>query len=140
MPQEAAATEWLANLSIGAIVVAAFVLTVVRVVLVASARPQMRWLAELIESVVIAGVMVFLLIRPFGAQAFYIPSESMEPTLLGHDAGLSRTGIFYPDTQHDHLFVNKLAYRFHEPARGDIVVFRAPRAADYEGGFRHETP
>jgi signal peptidase I len=86
----------------------------------------------------VAGIVVFLLIRPFCAQAFYIPSESMEPTLNGHDEGLSKTGLTYPDTAHDHLFVNKMIYRLHEPERGDIVVFRAPKAADFEGGFQHE--
>jgi len=43
-------------------------------------------------------------------QAFKIPSGSMIPTLV----------------QGDKLFVNKFIYRFHEPERWDIVVFKYP--------------
>lgn len=48
-----------------------------------------------------------LLIKTFLLQAFYIPSESMVPTL--------KIG--------DRVLVNKLVYRIHEPRRGDIIVF-----------------
>jgi signal peptidase I len=58
----------------------------------------------------------------------------MENTLLGHDAGRidNVTGEPHPDTIHDHIFVNKLVYRYSEPQRGDIIVFRAPKEADAE--------
>jgi signal peptidase I len=131
-------SESLANLSIGIVVLAALVLTAFRVILVGSKRPAARGAAEMVESLVIAGIFVFMIIRPFCAQAYYIPSESMEPTLHGHEAGPSPTGETYTDAVHDHLFVNKMVYRFHEPERGDIVVFRAPKAADLEGGFQNE--
>src|SRR5690606_15669456 len=52
---------------------------------------------------------VAILVRTFVLQAFYIPSGSMEDTLL---AG-------------DRVLVNKLVYHFREPARGEVVVFRA---------------
>jgi signal peptidase I len=68
---------------------------------------------ELLDSGLIAFVLVFMLIRPFVVQAFYIPSESMEPTLLKHDR--SR--------------VNKFIYRLNDPQRGDIIVFEAPPQA-----------
>jgi len=64
-----------------------------------------RWITELIVIVVIV-----LLIRAFVAQAYNIPSGSMKPTLL--------VGDF--------ILVNKLVYRFSEPQRGDIVVFKYP--------------
>lgn len=64
-----------------------------------------RWITELIVI-----VMVVLLIRAFVAQAYNIPSGSMKPTLL--------VGDF--------ILVNKLVYRFSEPQRGDIVVFKYP--------------
>ena len=64
-----------------------------------------RWITELIVV-----VMVVLLIRAFVAQAYNIPSGSMKPTLL--------VGDF--------ILVNKLVYRFSEPQRGDIVVFKYP--------------
>jgi signal peptidase I len=55
------------------------------------------------------------------AKPYRIPSPSMEPTL--HCAKpvsgcLSRMA--------DRVLVNRLVYRFHEPRRGDIVVFKAP--------------
>jgi signal peptidase I len=64
-----------------------------------------RWITELIVIVIIV-----LLIRAFVAQAYNIPSGSMKPTLL--------VGDF--------ILVNKLVYRFSEPQRGDIVVFKYP--------------
>jgi signal peptidase I len=51
-----------------------------------------------------------LLIKTFLVQAFYIPSESMEPTL---DVG-------------DRVLVNKVVYHLHPPRSGDIVVFEEP--------------
>ncbi|MCS6775956.1 MAG: signal peptidase I [Chloroherpetonaceae bacterium] len=151
---ETGATEFLANLSAGMVVTIAFVLTIARVILVRPAlslasadrngavelSPFARGLAELLESFIIAGVLVFLIIRPFFVQAFYIPSESMEPTLLGHNAGPSPSGEVHAETVHDHIFVNKLIYRFREPQHGDIIVFRAPRNADMEAINRGREP
>jgi signal peptidase I len=131
-PQEVGVTEVLANLSIGYIVLAALVLTVLRLALVSNRTAAARSVAELIESLIIAGVLVFLIIRPFFLQAFYIPSESMERTLMGHNQGYSQTGKQYDDTIHDHIFVNKLTYRFGGPSPGDIIVFKAPKEADME--------
>src|SRR2546423_1457790 len=115
-PQEIGAQEFLANLSVGYVVMAAFVLTVIRLALVPTRSPIARSVAELVESLIIAGVLVFLVIRPFFLQAFFIPSESMEPTLLGHDSDRpSPTGANYTDTVHDHIFVDKLSYRLRDP-------------------------
>src|SRR5688500_15551677 len=72
-----------------------------------------RALGEILESFVIAVVIVFLVVRPFMVQAFYIPSRSMTPTL---------------DVS-DRIIVNKLSYRLRHPTRHDVVVFRAPREA-----------
>ncbi|NLI01170.1 MAG: signal peptidase I [Chthonomonadales bacterium] len=131
-PQEVGVTEYLANLSTTTIVIVAAVLTVVRAALVPIRHGLARAVAELAESLIVAGVLVFLIIRPFFLQAFYIPTESMEPTLCGHDRGVSRTGVTYSDTCHDHIFVNKLIYRLGDPSRGDIIVFRAEKKADAE--------
>ncbi len=133
--------EIFASLSVGMITLIALVLTMLRIMLLSfkaprpgktdDHHPMARGTAEILESLIIAGILVFLIIRPFFVQAFFIPSESMEPTLLGHDAGI-KGDINHNDTVHDHIFVNKLVYRYSEPQRGDIIVFRAPARADAE--------
>lgn len=66
-------------------------------------------LTEVLQSVGIA-VLLAVIIRVFLFQPFYIPSGSMEPTLI----------------QGDRIIVNKLTYRINEPKRGDIMVFKYP--------------
>jgi signal peptidase I len=63
-----------------------------------------------VETAKTIGLSVFFAFgfRTFIAQAFYIPSGSMLPTLQIDDK----------------LIVDKLSYRFSDPARGDIVVFQ----------------
>ncbi len=137
--QEVGAGELLANLSLGYIVLATFVLTAIRLILVPNHGSFARSVSELTESLILAGVLVFLVIRPFLLQAFFIPTESMEPTLQGHEKGFNaRTGQNYPNTVHDHIFVNKLIYRFRDPNRGEIIVFKAPKDADIDGGYKNE--
>jgi signal peptidase I len=72
-------------------------------------RPRLRLAAHLAAFVVPAFV-VAVLVKVFVAQAYYIPSTSMEPQL---DVG-------------DRVLVSRLAYRLHEPHRGDVVVFDEP--------------
>ena len=50
---------------------------------------------------------MFGIVRPFVAETFSIPSESMSPTLQPGDQ----------------VLVGKLAYRFTEPQRGDLAAF-----------------
>lgn len=73
----------------------------------------MRFANEFLDAVIYAGVFVFLIIRPFGVQAFRIPSASMLETLQ----------------LNDFIVANKLVYRYSEPAPGEIVVFRPPAYA-----------
>ena len=56
-----------------------------------------------------------LLVKTFLAQAFFIPSGSMEQTLHG-----------CPGCTGDRVLVNKVPYWFGEPEPGDIVVFEGP--------------
>lgn len=69
-------------------------------------------LRTVVEWLVIAGgaLLVALVIKTFLLQAFYIPSESMTPTLKVNDR----------------VLVNKLSYDLHPIHRGDIVVFKNP--------------
>ena len=143
------ASELLANLKLEHIVLIALTLTILRFILL-MIRPKQgekpsgshawaRGIAEMLESFIIAGVLVFLIIRPFFVQAFYIPSESMESTLMGHDAGSnSETGSSHEDTIHDHIFVNKTIFRFSDPQHEDIIVFKAPARADQESLNKNE--
>jgi signal peptidase I len=59
------------------------------------------------------------------AKPYRIPSSSMEPTL--HCA---RPGTWCRGRFDDRVVANRLAYRFADPKRGQIVVFEAPPAAD----------
>lgn len=68
-----------------------------------------------LEWVVLVGaaLVIALLVKTFLFQAFFIPSESMVPTL--------QVG--------DRVLVNKLSDDFGGVHRGDVVVFEAPPAA-----------
>jgi signal peptidase I len=70
-----------------------------------SVRSAVEWVV-----IVVAALVAALLIKTFLLQAFYIPSDSMNPTLV----------------QRDRVLVNKLSYHFHDVHRGDIVVFERP--------------
>jgi len=98
--------------------------------------PMRPFMVELLDSGLIAFALVFLLIRPFVVQSFYIPSGSMEPTLMGppkaeYSASLmgQHPMISYQATGGDHILVNKFIYRINPPERGDIIVFDAPPQA-----------
>lgn len=59
---------------------------------------------------IIVALVVAVLIKTFLVQAFFIPSASMRDTLL----------------EGDRVMVNKLSFRFGEPARGNVIVFDSP--------------
>jgi signal peptidase I len=108
--------DQLANVSPVWVVAIVTAFTLVRIALAKVKDPWARTISETCDTVNFVLILAFLLIRPFVAQAFYIPSESMEDTLLVHDR----------------LVVNKFTYRFNPPHHGDVVVFEAP--PDATGG------
>ncbi len=71
-------------------------------------RNAVEWLVVIVGAVGLAVVVNTLLL-----QAFYIPSPSMEPTLV----------------RNDRILVNKLGNHFGDPSRGEIVVFHRPDGA-----------
>ena len=71
-------------------------------------RQGLEWVV-----LVVCSLAVALLVRAFLIQAFYIPSESMLPTLH----------------KDDRVLVNKLSYKLHDVNRGDVIVFEAPPGA-----------
>ncbi|HEY3396818.1 MAG TPA: signal peptidase I [Armatimonadota bacterium] len=77
-------------------------------------RQQRGGILEIVDSLLVAVLLVFLILRPFVVQAFFIPSGSMIPSL----------------EINDRILVNKFIYFLREPQRGDIVVFVSPRNAD----------
>jgi len=61
------------------------------------------------EPLLIAAVLA-ILIRSFVLGPYKIPTGSMRPTFL----------------EGDRIFVDKVSYRFREPERGDVIVFKYP--------------
>jgi signal peptidase I len=83
-----------------------------------NATPQDSWWVEILK---ILGLSVALAlgIRTFAVEPRFIPTGSMEPTLMVDDR----------------LFVEKVTYWFASPARGDIIVFSAPDALQQRDAF-----
>lgn len=77
-----------------------------------SARSIIEWVAVIVGALVVA-----LVVKTFLIQAFYIPSESMIPTL---EVG-------------DRVLVNKLSYEFGDLDRGDVIVFDRPGGPGADG-------
>lgn len=75
-------------------------------------RPVRRTRGLLRETIIIlvSALVISLVVKTFLAQAFYIPSASMENTLV----------------EGDRVLVSKLTPRFVALDRGDIVVFKDP--------------
>lgn len=69
---------------------------------------------------VATAMVMAVVVKTFFLQAFYIPSESMEPTMLVDDK----------------ILVQKVSYWGGEPKRGDIVVFDDPGGWLGEGDSR----
>lgn len=72
----------------------------------------MRFLRDTLETLLLAAVL-FVAVR-LTLQNTRVDGHSMEPTL--HNA--------------QYLMVNKVIYRFADPQRGDIIVFRSPQDGD----------
>ncbi len=68
------------------------------------------FLWELARIIIIAFV-IMIGFRFFVAEPFIVSGSSMVPNF--HDR--------------EYLVVNKMSYRFHEPQRGDVIVFRYPK-------------
>ncbi len=85
--------------------------------------PGLRKIVDWSFTLVIALAFV-LVFEAEVAKPFRIPSSSMEPTLHCAKPGAWCEGRFS-----DRVIVNRLAYRFGSPKRGQIVVFDAPAAA-----------
>ncbi len=74
-----------------------------------SSRRRTHWLFEVVLVIVVA-LAVSAVVRAFVAQAYYIPSGSMEQTLA----------------ENDWIVVSKLSTRLGTVSRGEVVVFADP--------------
>lgn len=83
-----------------------------------SARTRSPGLPLLVELplLLLVALVLTLLVKTNLAQAFYIPSPSMEPQL----------------EEGDRVIVSRTAYRLHDVHRGDIVVFPSPAVVPEE--------
>ena len=64
-----------------------------------------------ISKVVVLSLAIILPVRYFLIQPFYVKGASMEPNF--HDS--------------EYLIIDELSYRFTEPVRGQVIVFRYPK-------------
>jgi signal peptidase I len=87
------------------------------------ARAKRRQLPVWQESIllVITAMVMAVIVKTFFLQAFYIPSESMEPTMLVNDK----------------ILVQKVSYWTGDVKRGDVVVFDDPGGWLGEEDSRH---
>jgi len=61
--------------------------------------------------IVIISLAIIIPIRYFLFQPFFVRGASMEPNF----------------EDGEYLIVNEISYRFHEPGRGDVIIFRYPK-------------
>lgn len=65
------------------------------------------FIVEVGKIIILAGITIFL-VRYFLFKPFYVKGASMEPN-------------FRPQ---EYLIIDELTYRFHEPERGEVIVFK----------------
>jgi signal peptidase I len=65
---------------------------------------------ELLQVVIVA-LAIIIPVRYFFIKPFYVKGASMEPSFFDHE----------------YLVIDEISYRFKEPVRGDIIVFRYPK-------------
>lgn len=73
-------------------------------------RPPKSLVRQYLEAVGVAAILAALVIA-FVAQSFLVEGASMRPSL----------------TDGERVLVDKITYRFREPMRGEVVVFRYPK-------------
>ena len=77
-------------------------------------RAAIREIMEWVRSIVLA-IIIAVVIRLFLFEVFLVEGSSMYPTLHNHER----------------LIVNKATYSFHEPEKGDIIVFSYSPQRDF---------
>ncbi|MFT7617427.1 MAG: signal peptidase I [Planctomycetota bacterium] len=78
----------------------------------ANSTPKGFW-RENVEALTFAVIMA-LVIKQFAFEAYKVPTQSMEPTIIGREFGGSR------------LIANKFTYMLRDPARWEVMIFHYP--------------
>ncbi|HEX9664397.1 MAG TPA: signal peptidase I [Patescibacteria group bacterium] len=73
-------------------------------------KSSAEFILELVKIVIIS-LAIIIPVRYFLIQPFYVKGASMEPNFFDHE----------------YLVIDEISYRFKEPQRGEIVVFKYPR-------------
>lgn len=79
------------------------------------AKQLIEFVMDILETIVFIGSL-FIVIYLFILQPNQVKGASMDPTFA--------TG--------DYIFTSKITYKFRQPQRGDIIVFRSPKNPDIE--------
>jgi len=61
--------------------------------------------------VVLISLAIILPVRLFLVQPFYVEGASMEPNFF----------------QNEYLIIDEISYRFNEPQRGEVIIFKSPQ-------------
>ncbi len=83
-------------------------------------RPSLGFWRDNIESLTVA-ILMALLIKQFVFEAYAVPTESMEPTIIGRTVG------------GDRIIANKFLYMMRDPKRWEVMIFQYPlnRSTNY---------
>jgi len=88
-------------------------------------QSKTNWLLILSIAASVLVVTGLVCLRLFVIQPFKVPTSAMSPTLRGIEQLPDGSATFG-----DHIFVDKLSYRFRAPKRGETVVFRTDSIKD----------
>ena len=80
-------------------------------------KGKLKYITEYVlefVKVVVISLAIIIPVRYFLIQPFYVKGASMEPNFFDHE----------------YLIINEISYRFEDPLRGDIVVFKYPKNPD----------
>ena len=86
-------------------------------------RVALDWILTIAGAVAIVFAMKLWVVNPYR-----IPSSSMEPTLHCAKPGSGCLAHFS-----DRVLANRFIYRFRDPKRGEIIVFKTPPATERSG-------
>lgn len=80
-------------------------------------EPGINWVKKFgllvfeVVKVVLISLAIILPVRLFLVQPFYVEGASMEPN-------------FY---QNEYLIIDEISYRFNQPQRGEVIIFKSPQ-------------